>query len=223
MKRIVTAVAIAALLVSAGVVLYSQQGPGGQPGPNMPPGTGRGGTNTGMMGMGMRSTPTAMSALTPPFIIFNPRGQEQLNLTEEQKTKLTAAMETYRKATTDTKVVESIEKARKALRDALLSKSTTTEEFASLISAARSADKPILDAQIALWNSIRTILTTEQLKSLQQMNMTPGGGFGGGNRGTTGAGGGMNRNMGPGGGGMNRGMGPGPTNPDGTPPPPMDE
>lgn len=219
MKRIVTAVAIVALLVSAGVMLYSQQGPGGQPGPNMPPGTGRGGTNTGMMGMGMRSTPTAMSALTPPFIIFNPRGQEQLNLTVEQKTKLTAALDAYQKSISDPKVVEAVEKARKALREALLNKSTTSEQLSSLISAARSADKPIMDAQMTLWNSIRTILTTEQLKSLQQMNMMPGGG----NRGTSGAGGGMNRNMGPGGGGMNRNMGPGPNNPNGTPPPPMDE
>jgi|GEM_PF-1477398 Spy/CpxP family protein refolding chaperone len=217
MKRIVTAIAIVALLVSAGVVLYSQQGPGNQPGPNVTPGTGRGGTNTGMMGMGMRNTPTAMSALTPPFIIFNPRGQDQLNLTVDQKTKLTAALDAYQKSVSDPKVVEAVEKARKALREALLNKATTNEQLGSLISAARTADKPIMDAQLTLWNSIRTILTAEQLKSLQQMNMTPGGGFGGGNRGNMGPGGGMNRG-GMGGGMMNRGQ-----NPGGTPPPPTDE
>ena len=121
----------------------------GPPGPGRPPGGGGGGMPC-----------PAMAAMAPPSAVID-RMAETLGLTESQVTKLRAAM---------TKCEESIKslsqksgEATKAMRDAIAASDYDAQKVTEV-----KAEVAVLSARLDEWTQIRSILTADQAKRLQE-------------------------------------------------------
>lgn len=126
----------------------------GPPGPGRPPG-----------GVGGGMSCPAMAAMAPPSAVID-RMAETLGLTKSQVTKLRAAM---------TKCEESIKslsqksgEATKAMRDAIAASDYDAQKVTDLANAAVKAEVAVLSARLDEWTQIRSILTADQAKGLQE-------------------------------------------------------
>lgn len=138
------------------------------------------GGNTGAGFGGFNASPTAVCA--PPSAMMFDRMGSTLNLTEDQKTKLTAAL--AKSEETLTPLRQKAAQAAQALRAAVVSATYDEAKVAQLVTDAQKADTAVLTAELQTWTQIRSILTAEQMKSLQTMGARNRTGTGQNQRGT---------------------------------------
>lgn len=127
------------------------RGPGGPRGMNRPP-----------------VTCPATVVMPPPAGAID-HVAESLGLTEDQTTKLKATL---------TKCDESMRSlsqkaadATKAFRDALVASEYDEQNVKNLAATAEKAEAAIISARIDEWTQIRSVLTADQTKKLQEMTM----------------------------------------------------
>jgi len=172
-KVSVFAVALAiALLATAAWGQYNPGAPGDANRPNRPGGGGMGG-----MGRGGGFS-TAM-AVMPPQPMFFERNAEELQLTEDQKTKLKDVM--MKSEQSMVPLMQKANKASTALRTGLLSADSDAAKIKTLVSDAQKAEADIVTARLDTWAKMKAELKPEQLAKMQDlMTRRPGPGGPGG-------------------------------------------
>lgn len=164
-KKLITVIALV-LIVCAAVALAQTPAPPTSPvppaGPPAGPGVGPGLFPGGRMNFGM--TCPAMAA-APPTIRMIERVDVQL--AEDQKTKLTAALTKGEEALAPLRRESA--KASQALRNGVMTAGIETEKLAQLAQAAQKAEADIVTAELLVWTEIRSILSADQSKKLQEL------------------------------------------------------
>ncbi len=156
---VLIAVALAALLCTAPVWSQGPPAPGGF------------GGMRGAMGGGMACPAIATM---PPTARMIDRVADTLQLTQDQATKLKAAMTKCEETTLS--LSQKAADATKALRDALLAPTYDAQKVKDLAAAAEKAEAALVSARIDEWTQIRSILTADQVKKLQEAMAVPRGG-----------------------------------------------
>lgn len=108
----------------------------------------------------------AMAVMPPPVGEIN-RMAETLQLTDDQATRLKAAITKYEEPTR--LLSQKAADATKAFRDALLASDYSVQKVKDLAEAAEKAEDAVISARIDEWTQIRSILTADQAKKLQDM------------------------------------------------------
>gem|GEM_PF-2908975 len=152
MKKSVIILLVLALALCATVAL-AQGGPGGPGGQNR-----RGGNNAASLSMAVAPPPAAMIDSIA----------DNLQLTSDQKTKLSAIL---------TKADETLRPLRQksgqtaiALRDAVLDSNYDAQKVAQLLADAQKADAAVITAEMQTWDQIRPVLSADQLNKLKAAN-----------------------------------------------------
>jgi len=165
LRKVVFVVLSLALIASATVVLAQQ------PRSNAPAGPPSGAAMS-RLGGGFGMSCPAM-AIAPPSAAMIERATN-LNLTDEQKTKLTEKL--TKADATLAPLRQKASEATQALRNAVLAATYDAAKVQTLLTAAQQADAAVSNAELAVWTELRAILTADQITQLQQRR----GGFGGG-------------------------------------------
>lgn len=118
-----------------------------------------GGTPRGMGGAGM-SCPAMATALPQASAVE--RVTDTLGLTDEQVTKLTAAMTKSQESINS--LAQTAATATKALGAALVASEYDAQKVKELAAAAEKAEAAVVSARIDEWTQIRSILTADQAK-----------------------------------------------------------
>ncbi|HOK54137.1 MAG TPA: periplasmic heavy metal sensor [Armatimonadota bacterium] len=170
MKKLVVPIVVVVVMISMAALVWSQT-----PGDTITrPGGQRNTDRPGEINM-WRGSQGALAPLSPPFTLMSPRGMDMLNLTDDQKTTLTKAMEDYRKELEANQ--PKIQAASTALRTALTTKPQDSAAVRKAVNDAKAADEPMIEAQIKLWGVVCSTLTAEQMKTLTQPMGFGTGGF----------------------------------------------
>lgn len=165
MRKVVFVVLSLTLIASATAVLAQQ------PPSNVPAGP-PSGAGTSRFGGGFGMSCPAM-AIAPPSAAMIERAAN-LNLTDEQKTKLTEKL--TKADATLAPLRQKASEATQALRNAIFAATYDAAKVQALLIAAQQADAAVSNAELAVWTELRAILTADQITQLQQRR----GGFGGG-------------------------------------------
>ncbi|MEN6372925.1 MAG: periplasmic heavy metal sensor [Armatimonadota bacterium] len=149
MKNTILVAVTLAICVCAAPVL--SQGPG-RPG--------------GQSGMGRFGMSCPVMAVMPPQSASIDRLSESLQLTEDQTSKLKSVL-TKNEETVNALSKKSAE-AAKALRTAVMADDFSAENVKLLADKAEKAEAAVVSAIIDEWVQIRAILTTDQVKTMQE-------------------------------------------------------
>lgn len=98
-----------------------------------------------------------------------------LNLTDDQKTKLTEKL--TKADATLTPLRQKASEATQALRNAVFAATYDAAKVQALLIAAQQADAAVSNAELAVWTELRGILTADQITQLQQRRGAFGAGF----------------------------------------------
>ncbi len=173
--RKVVFVVLSLALIAAATAVFAQQPPAGQPS-----GPGQNRFGGGMIGGMMMACPAM--AIAPPAAAMIERATN-LNLTDDQKTKLTEKL--TKADATLAPLRQKASEAATALRTAVYAATFDAAKVQTLLTAAQQADAAVSTAELAVWTELRAILTADQITQLQQQRR---GGFGGGYQGQPGQG-----------------------------------
>lgn len=128
---------------------------------------------------GPRPMSAAMVILPPPAAACD-QISKVLSLTTDQTTALKTVMTAY--DATLPALLKAAADASKALRDSVSATEYNAETVKGLADKAQAAETAVIDASIAAWGQIRTVLTADQVATLMAPPPPPpgGGGHGGG-------------------------------------------
>jgi len=150
-KAVVVALVVAATLCAA--LAWGQGG-----------GTDR---RTGPGGFGARMMSCPAAALAPPQAMMLDRAAETLQLTDEQKGKLRDVTTKSEEAMRP--ILQKASEASLALRAAVLAPEYDAEKVKQLVTNAQRAEDQVINARLATWAQIRSVLTADQLAKLQEV------------------------------------------------------
>jgi Spy/CpxP family protein refolding chaperone len=161
--RKVLFIILALALVAGATAAFAEDNPPPPPPPPGGPGGMMAGGGMAMRGGGMGMGCPAM-AVAPPQAAMIERMGDQLALTDDQKTKLTAALTKSEDALKELR--QKGAKGCKALQDAVLAPTYDAAKVAQLLADAKTIEASIADSEIKTWTEIRGILTADQLAKL---------------------------------------------------------
>jgi len=167
LRKFVFVVVSLALFACATAVLAQQAPPAGPPPGGQPQGPGGG-------RQGFQMSCPAMALSLPPAAAVD--RATDLNLTDDKKSKLTAALTKNETALAPYR--QKAAEATRLLREALMAATFDAAKVGPLLDKAQKADAALANAQIAGWTEVRAILTADQVTQLVGRR----GGFGGGNQ-----------------------------------------
>ncbi|MEN6520685.1 MAG: periplasmic heavy metal sensor [Armatimonadota bacterium] len=121
-------------------------------------------------GRGGSAMSCPLMAVMPPQSASLDRLSESLQLTEDQTSKLKTVL-TKSEETVSALSKKSTE-ASKALKTAVLAEDFSVENVKALAEKAEKAESAVVSAIIDEWVQIRAILTTDQVKTLQETMTT---------------------------------------------------
>lgn len=161
---------LVAILTLAAVSAWAQNADQGtrqrqrQPGAPGAPGAPAQGLAQGFAGRMMVSSPA--QAVNPPMAQMVERQAEILQLTDDQKTSVTTLL--TNRATAVQPLQQKLSQACQALRTAVAAQQYDAAKVKTLAAQAQAAEAAVVDAHIATWAHLRTILSAEQIGKLQQ-------------------------------------------------------
>lgn len=118
----------------------------------------------GFAGRMMVSSPA--QAVNPPMAQMVERQAELLQLTDDQKTSVTTLL--TNRATAVRPLQQKLSQACQALRTAVTAQQYDAAKLKTLAAQAQAAEAAVVDAHLATWAQLRTILSAEQIGKLQQ-------------------------------------------------------
>jgi len=157
MKRTLLVTTALATAIFATAAWGQATGRQGRPGPGGPGGPGM-------------SCPAM--AVTPPQSAMLERMADQLQLTDEQSTKLNEVI--TKNQQTMTTLSQKAAEATKALRTAVLASEFDVQKVKDLATAAEKAEAAVIAADIDEWAQIRSILTADQITTMREMTSKQG-------------------------------------------------
>ena len=124
-------------------------------------------------------------AIAPPQAAMIDRMADTLALTDDQKTKLTAALTKGEDGLKDLRT--KADAAAKALHDAVLAPEYDAANVMQLLTDAQKIEASIGASEVQTWTDVRAILTADQVTKLSAaMNRRMGGAMGGNRQGNRG-------------------------------------
>jgi len=119
------------------------------------------------------SSPSLSLLVAPPNIQLLLNNQDKLQLSDDQKGKVTELLTAAGK--TRRTLVEKLSKAANELKPALLDDKFDLNRMLELAETARKAEAELMSADIETWSKLREILTADQIKQLRDILMPPQG------------------------------------------------
>ncbi len=118
----------------------------------------------------LRLTAPALSLMVaPPSVQVILKNQDKLQLSDEQKTKVSELLTDAGK--TRRALLDKLVKSAGELKPALLDDKFDLDRVQQLAEAARKAEADLMNADIETWSKLREILTNNQVKQLREIMM----------------------------------------------------